>query len=43
MTSKGGFCQYMNKRMSFSVASTPIITILNQIKTVQFGGLDLQP
>lgn len=33
----------MNKRMSFSVSSTPIITILNQIKTVKFGGLDLQP
>ncbi len=33
----------MQDRMSFSNASTPIASILNQIKTVSFGGLDLQP
>lgn len=33
----------MKKRMNFSVSSSPIVTILNDIKTVRFGGLDLQP
>lgn len=33
----------MAQRMNFSVSSTPIASILNSIKTVAFGGLDLQP
>lgn len=33
----------MNERMSFSNASMPILNILNNINTMQFGGLDLQP
>lgn len=33
----------MAQRMNFSVSSTPIASILNNIKTVAFGGLDLQP
>lgn len=33
----------MSNQMNFSNASTPIATVLNQINTVAFGGLDLQP
>jgi hypothetical protein len=33
----------MQERMNFSVAATPIVTILNSIKTMKYGGLDLQP
>ena len=33
----------MNEQMSFSNASMPILNVMNNINTVQFGGLDLQP
>ncbi|MEE1516963.1 MAG: DUF262 domain-containing protein [Lachnospiraceae bacterium] len=33
----------MLQQMSFSNASIPITSVLNSIKTVNFGGLDLQP
>lgn len=33
----------MSKQMSFSNASIPVATVLNDIATVNFGGLDLQP
>jgi hypothetical protein len=33
----------MADQMSFSNASIPIASVLNQINTVNFGGLDLQP
>ncbi len=33
----------MDERMNFSNASMPVLNILNDINTMQFGGLDLQP
>lgn len=33
----------MDERMTFTNASIPILNILNNINTMQFGGLDLQP
>lgn len=33
----------MDERMTFTNASMPVLNILNNINTVQFGGLDLQP
>lgn len=33
----------MSEKMEFSNATIPITTVLNSIKTVNFGGLDLQP
>lgn len=33
----------MDERMNFSNASMPVLNILNNIDTMQFGGLDLQP
>ena len=33
----------MARQMSFSNASIPVQTVLNNIDTVRFGGLDLQP
>ena len=33
----------MSEIMSFSNATIPITTVLNSIKNVSFGGLDLQP
>lgn len=33
----------MIQQMSFSNASIPVTSVLNSIKTVNFGGLDLQP
>lgn len=33
----------MSQQMSFSNASIPITSVINSIKTVNFGGLDLQP
>ena len=32
-----------NDQMSFSNASMPILNVMNNINTLQFGGLDLQP
>ena len=33
----------MNEQMNFSNASMPILNVMNNINTVKFGGLDLQP
>lgn len=33
----------MNEQMNFSNASMALLNVLNKIKTIQFGGLDLQP
>lgn len=33
----------MDERMTFTNASMPVLNILNNINTMQFGGLDLQP
>ena len=33
----------MNKRMQFAPGTTPLLTVINNIRNVSNGGLDLQP